>query len=559
MNMSTMRRALVVAVAVLLGLVNWGLAPQSEADGTVTVTAATAGTKKVGEQTFIWGTAAGAPNRPVSVQVIVNGKWSTSQKGTTSSTGYYALPLTYGATTPGTYTYRAAVQTSTGAYAYSPNVTLTRVSDAVVNVTVTAATAGTKTVREATNIWGTASGAPGRPVSVQVLLGSGWSTSQKGTTNSSGFYALPLTYGATTPGTYTYRAAVYTSSGTYVYSPSVTLTRTPVVTVTAATAGTKPVGEATNIWGTATGAPNTPVSVQVIVNGKWSTSQKGTTNSSGFYALPLTYGATTPGTYTYRAVVHTLWGTNVPSGSVTLTRTSLQSVNVTAFTAGSKPVGTATNIWGTATGAPNRPVSVQVLLGTGWSTSQKGTTNSSGFYALPLTYGATTPGTYTYRAAVQTGSGSYVYSPNVTLTRTAVNQEAVAAARDYLSVFNFSRQGLIDQLVFDNFTTADATGAVDSLGVNWSLQAKEHAITYLEYDAFSYTGLIAQLEYERYTSAQAKYGADNSGGDWFAEAVEAAQQYDASFNFTRDQMIAQLVHDGFTAAQAEHGANAVGL
>lgn len=97
----------------------------TDAAGNVTVSAATAGTKPVGVETYIWGTATGAPNRPVSVQVLVNNAWSTSQSGTTSSTGSYVLPLTYGRDTPGTLSFRVVVETSSG-YGVSPTVTLTR-------------------------------------------------------------------------------------------------------------------------------------------------------------------------------------------------------------------------------------------------------------------------------------------------------------------------------------------------------------------------------------------------------------------------------------------------
>ncbi|MCA1782898.1 MAG: L,D-transpeptidase [Intrasporangiaceae bacterium] len=113
-----------------------------------------------------------------------------------------------------------------------------------------------------------------------------------------------------------------TSTVTAEPTPTEEPTATPSpVTVTAATAGTKVVGAVTNIWGTATGAPNAPVTVQALVNGSWSTSRTGTTDANGYYAVPLTYGSTTPGTYTFRAVV-TVAGTPYLSPNVTLTRTS---------------------------------------------------------------------------------------------------------------------------------------------------------------------------------------------------------------------------------------------
>jgi hypothetical protein len=72
----------------------------------------------------------------------------------------------------------------------------------------------------------------------------------------------------------------------------------------------------------------------------------------------------------------------------------------------------------------------------------------------------------------------------------------------------FSRSGLIDQLEYEGFSTADATYAVDSLTVNWNEQAALSAKQYLEMTPFSKSGLIEQLEYEGFTSAQAEYGAN---------------------------------------------------
>ena len=42
--------------------------------------------------------------------------------------------------------------------------------------------------------------------------------------------------------------------------------------------------------------------------------------------------------------------------------------------------------------------------------------------------------------------------------------------------------------------------------------AIESAESYLEYSSFSKSGLIEQLEYEGFTSAQAQYGADTAYG-----------------------------------------------
>jgi hypothetical protein len=79
-------------------------------------------------------------------------------------------------------------------------------------------------------------------------------------------------------------------------------------------------------------------------------------------------------------------------------------------------------------------------------------------------------------------------------------------ARDYLDYSAFSRTGLIGQLEFEGFSTADATFAVDYLEVDWFEQAALMAQQYLDYSSFSRQGLIDQLVFEGFTLEQATYG-----------------------------------------------------
>ncbi|HLS78486.1 MAG TPA: Ltp family lipoprotein [Nocardia sp.] len=85
-------------------------------------------------------------------------------------------------------------------------------------------------------------------------------------------------------------------------------------------------------------------------------------------------------------------------------------------------------------------------------------------------------------------------------------QNAVRAAQQYLEISAFSRSGLIAQLEYEGYSTADATSAVDSLNVDWNEQAARSAKQYLEMTAFSRSGLIDQLVYEGFTYEQAEYG-----------------------------------------------------
>jgi hypothetical protein len=100
---------------------------------------------------------------------------------------------------------------------------------------------------------------------------------------------------------------------------------------------------------------------------------------------------------------------------------------------------------------------------------------------------------------------------------TTSQQNAVAAAKDYLSTQGFSEQGLIDQLsssAGDGYSVSDATVAVDSLHVDWDAQAVSSAKEYLQTTSFSCQGLIQQLSSSagsQYTAAQAQYAATKVG------------------------------------------------
>jgi hypothetical protein len=100
---------------------------------------------------------------------------------------------------------------------------------------------------------------------------------------------------------------------------------------------------------------------------------------------------------------------------------------------------------------------------------------------------------------------------------TGPQKNAVRSANNYLSMTGFSRDGLIEQLSSpygEGYDRADAIAAVDSLSVDWNVQAKRSAEQYLAMMGFSCNGLIEQLSSdagEKYTQSQAAYGAQQAG------------------------------------------------
>jgi hypothetical protein len=70
---------------------------------------------------------------------------------------------------------------------------------------------------------------------------------------------------------------------------------------------------------------------------------------------------------------------------------------------------------------------------------------------------------------------------------------------------------LIDQLVYEGYSKADASFAVDYIEVDWLEQAALKAQSYLDYSPFSRQGLIDQLVYEGFTQEEAVYGVNKVG------------------------------------------------
>lgn len=193
---------------------------------------------------------------------------------------------------------------------------------------------------------------------------------------------------------------------------------------TANSAGTKPVNQRTNAWGWVPGGDNVDVWTEANLGSHWSKSQQTETEDDGTYVLPLTYGSNTPGTHEFRVVARHDDGSVVHSQPFTLTRTASPTVS----SAGSKPVGQATNSWGTFQGGNQIPVWTEVYRGGVWAKSQERTTTSWGSYVIPLTYGSNTAGTYRYRVAGLYPDGTVLRTREFTLTRTAVAKTSCASA-----------------------------------------------------------------------------------------------------------------------------------
>ena len=150
---------------------------------------------------------------------------------------------------------------------------------------------------------------------------------------------------------------------------------------------------------------------------------------------------------------------------------------------------------------------------------------------------------------------STLYIPQASISSPAYESKATKKAKSYLKTSAFSYSGLIDQLEYEGFSSAEAKEGVNNCGADWFEQAVKKAKSYLKSSAFSYTGLIDQLEYSGFTSKEAQYGADNCGADWNEQAVKKAKSYLRSFpDWSKSNLIDQLEYSGFTYSQAKYGA-----
>ncbi|SDL10946.1 hypothetical protein [Tessaracoccus oleiagri] len=273
-----------------------------------------------------------------------------------------------------------------------------------------------KPAGEHTNAWGTFAGGANITVWTEVKLSSGaWSRSQVGTTDSSGYYVLPLTYGFGSAGSYEFRVGGQYADGTVAYTGSFTLTRIGEPDVSSA--GERHVGVTSYAWGGTSDPGSVQTWTEVEVGGDWSVSQITTPDASGGYVLPLTYGTNTAGTYTFRVGSRHESGAVAYSDPFDFVRFGGQA---TANSAGSKVVGATTYAWGTFKDGGGIEVWTEVQTGSGtWSRSQTTRADGTGAYTLPLTYGADTAGSYTFRVAGRYSDGHIARTNSFTLTRTA--------------------------------------------------------------------------------------------------------------------------------------------
>lgn len=155
-------------------------------------------------------------------------------------------------------------------------------------------------------------------------------------------------------------------------------------------------------------------------------------------------------------------------------------------------------------------------------------------------------------------AGGSKTATTTTIQPTQAPESQASAEPTQTQVVTQTPISLIPTKVSAKATTAPAKQTASSGSVSQANAVKK-AKSYLSYTGFSRDGLVDQLEFDQFSHEDAVYGADNSGANWNEEAAQKAKSYMSYSAFSRGSLIDQLKFDKFTQEQAEYGANAVGL
>ena len=129
---------------------------------------------------------------------------------------------------------------------------------------------------------------------------------------------------------------------------------------------------------------------------------------------------------------------------------------------------------------------------------------------------------------------------------------ALDQAKMYLSVMNYSYQGLIQQLIDVGYSEAEAIMAVDACAANWTQQAIDSANAHVLSGSFSKGAMYHQLAYEGFTEEQILTALEGCEANWNQEAVQALQAYLQIAPFSESAMHDQLIFEDFAEEEVTY-------
>ncbi len=254
-------------------------------------------------------------NTTVHSQVLIAGTWQMYDQGWTDAAGNLELELNYMRDEVGAFRHRLVAYFPGKIVRYTQEFDVFRAPYVELLSAPSVSRAGTTiTARGEARNFGAGTGFS------EVLTPTGWRRSQQASINpATGQFVIPLTYGATAPGTYRWRLGS-TMNGATGRSQEFTIVRTPNVVLLSAQ-GTVPAGVLTSARGRT--YPMTAGHIgfaQVWHGASWVTISAAVTTASGDFYTPLKYGVGTAGTYKFR-LGSTLAGTTYYTSAFQVTRT----------------------------------------------------------------------------------------------------------------------------------------------------------------------------------------------------------------------------------------------
>jgi hypothetical protein len=161
------------------------------------------------------------------------------------------------------------------------------------------------------------------------------------------------------------------------------------------------------------------------------------------------------------------------------------------------------------------------------------------------------------------GSGNYTLNP--CYSNPAEGKKLLSCATDVaqtsVNVSFLSRRDTIEALVFQGYSEQLATQAVDSLNVDWNLEAKQQAQDFVRQNGSSRLSLLVNLEeITGFLASEALYAVDSLNLDYLEQAARATVGI-----LTRNpcneqgvigyQEVFDILYDyrGFELFEADHG------
>ncbi|MBQ4561781.1 MAG: Ltp family lipoprotein [Clostridia bacterium] len=135
---------------------------------------------------------------------------------------------------------------------------------------------------------------------------------------------------------------------------------------------------------------------------------------------------------------------------------------------------------------------------------------------------------------------------------TDTQREAAESAQQHLEV-GVSKAKLTQALLDEGYSQEDIVYAVDIFNIDWMEMARGTAEFYTYYMPFSYQGIIDHLIYMEFTPEEAQYGADQLEIDWNSMAKKYIEKYFSYHTYTDKELEEELVKAGFTKEQAQQG------